>query len=425
MNFGIGVAGFGHPGVDPTLGQLEVFANEDANGRVGSNLAQAAMLNFGNGLNAGYGSGADAAGLLEGGYGREEGGSRNPRLPAGRTNTQLTTTEAWMAAAAAQMASLAAANSIANAAAESSKLAETSGATRAAAPAQGLPPAAGVGGVNWWCPGGSGQPSSTSQSGMPWGMLPPNFGGSASSSLLSALPPAAISQMLSGGAALPGGAMSRSMSSESLQGRLSASDYLPGCGSSTPTESGPALASGEVKHEVAEAPLALPASASTALREAGLGLGEEGAEATDDASSKLFLQLADASGGDPGVKQESGEEGEPPLPAPPADEGEAATLSALLASKATSGPSGATDATLAASNPTEALSALAAGDGTGQMSESARLMLIKHWQQVMMMQVSGRAWLRVRVRIRVRPTRIRCGMVRRVCAMQPPPQPRP
>ena len=272
MNFGIGVAGFGHPGVDPTLGQLEVFANEDANGRVGSNLAQAAMLNFSNGLNAGYGSGADAAGLLEGGYGREEGGSRNPRLPAGRTNTQLTTTEAWMAAAAAQMASLAAANSIANAAAESSKLAETSGATRAAAPAQGLPPAAGVGGVNWWCPGGSGQPSSASQSGMPWGMLPPNFGGSASSSLLSALPPAAISQMLSGGAALPGGAMSRSMSSESLQGRLSASDYLPGCGSSTPTESGPALASGEVKHEVVEAPLALPASPA-------LGKGRRSSEA--------------------------------------------------------------------------------------------------------------------------------------------------
>ena len=148
MNFGIGVTcGFGQPGVDPTLGQLEVFANEDANGRVGSNLAQAAMLNFGNGLNAGYGNGADS-GLLEGGYGREEGGSRNPRLPAGRANTQLTTTEAWMAAAAAQMASLAAANSIANAAAESSKLAETSGATRAAAPGQGLPQAAGVGGVN-------------------------------------------------------------------------------------------------------------------------------------------------------------------------------------------------------------------------------------------------------------------------------------
>ena len=129
MNFGIGVTcGFGQPGVDPTLGQLEVFANEDTGGRVGSNLAQAAMLNFGNGLNSGYGNGADS-GLLEGGYGREEGGSRNPRLPAGRTNTQLTTTEAWMAAAAAQMASLAAANSIANAAAESSKLAETSGAS--------------------------------------------------------------------------------------------------------------------------------------------------------------------------------------------------------------------------------------------------------------------------------------------------------
>ena len=61
MNFGIGVTcGFGQPGVDPTLGQLEVFANEDANGRVGSNLAQAAMLNFGNGLNAGYGNGADS-----------------------------------------------------------------------------------------------------------------------------------------------------------------------------------------------------------------------------------------------------------------------------------------------------------------------------------------------------------------------------
>jgi hypothetical protein len=430
MNFGIGVTcGFGQPGVDPTLGQLEVFANEDANGRVGSNLAQAAMLNFGNGLNAGYGNGADS-GLLEGGYGREEGGSRNPRLPAGRANTQLTTTEAWMAAAAAQMASLAAANSIANAAAESSKLAETSGATRAAAPGQGLPQAAGVGGVNWWCPGGSGQPSSASQSGMPWGVLPPNFGGSASSSLLSALPPAAISQMLSGGAALPpGGAMSRSMSSESLQGRLSASDYLPGCSSSTPTESGPALASGEVKHEVAEAPLALPASASTALREAGLGLGEEGAEATDDGSNKLFLQLADASGGD-SAPREAAEEGESPLPAPPADEGEAATLSALLASKATSGPSSATAATLAASNPTEALSALAAGDGTGQMSESARLMLIKHWQQVMLMQVSGRAWARVRVRVRVRirrrvvrPTRMRCGIISPVRAMQPPPQP--
>lgn len=410
--------------MDPTLGQLEVFANEDANGRVGSNLAQAAMLNFGNGLNAGYGNGADA-GLLEGGYGREEGGSRNPRLPAGRANTQLTTTEAWMAAAAAQMASLAAANSIANAAAESSKLAESSGVTRAAAPAQALPQAAGVGGVNWWCPGGSGQPSSSSQSGMPWGMLPPNFGGSASSSLLSALPPAAISQMLSGGAALPGGPMSRSISSDSFQGRLSASDHLPGCGSSTPTDSGPTLDSGEVKHEVAEAPLTLPASTSTALREAGLGLGEEGAEATDDASSKLFLQLADASGGD-SAPRELGEDGEPPLPAPAADEGEAATLSALLASKATSGPSGATAATaatLAASNPTEALSALAAGDGTGQLSESARLMLIKHWQQVMMMQMSGRAWLRVRVRIRVRPTRMRCGMVRRVCAMLPPPQP--
>jgi hypothetical protein len=279
MNFGIGVTcGFGQPGVDPTLGQLEVFANEDTGGRVGSNLGQTAMLNFGNGLNSGYGNGGDAGLLqLEGGaYAREEGGSRNPRLPAGRANTQLTTTEAWMAAAAAQMASLAAANSIANAAAES-KLADTPAKRAAAASIQGHPQAAGVGGVNWWCPGGSGQPSGGSQSGMPWGMLPPNFGGGASSSLLSALPPAAISQMLSGGATLPGG-MSRSMSSESLQ-RMSATDYLPGCGSSAPTDSGSALTSGEVKHEVVEAPLALPASASTALREAGIALGDEGTEA--------------------------------------------------------------------------------------------------------------------------------------------------
>ena len=77
---------------------------------------------------------------------------------------------------------------------------------------------------------------------------------------------------------------------------------------------------------------------------------------------------------------------------------------------------------MAASNPTEALSALAAGDGTGPMSESARLMLIKHWQQVMMMQVSGRAWLRVRVRIRVRPTRMRHGE-KGVCYAAATPQP--
>merc|ERR1740115_4031 len=363
MNFGIG-----QPGVDPTLGQLEVFANEDTGGRVGSNLAQSAMLNFGNGLNSGYGNGGDAGLLqLEGGaYAREEGGSRNPRLPAGRANTQLTTTEAWMAAAAAQMASLAAANSIANAAAES-KLVDTP-AKRAAASLQGQQ-AAGVSGVNWWCPGGSGQPSGGTQSGMPWGMLPPNFGGSASSSLLSALPPAAISQMLSGGAALPP-SMSRSMSSESLQ-RMSATDYLPGCGSSAPTDSGSALTSGEVKSE-----------ASTAPREAGIALGEEGAEAADDAAAPLFLQLADASGSD-SASRLLGEDGEP-MPAPTAEE--AATLAALLASKAASGPSAAAAAALAASNPAAALSALAAGDATGQMSESARLLLIKHWQQMMMMQ---------------------------------------
>ena len=369
MNFGIGVTcGFGPNSVDPTLGQLEVFANEDTGGRVGSNLAQAAMLNFGNGLSSGYGNGGDAGLLqLEGGaYAREEGGSRNPRLPAGRANTQLTTTEAWMAAAAAQMASLAAANSIANAAAES-KLVDTP-AKRAAASLQGQQ-AAGVSGVNWWCPGGSGQPSGGTQSGMPWGMLPPNFGGSASSSLLSALPPAAISQMLSGGAALPP-SMSRSMSSESLQ-RMSATDYLPGCGSSAPTDSGSALTSGEVKSE-----------ASTAPREAGIALGEEGAEAADDAAAPLFLQLADASGSD-SASRLLGEDGEP-MPAPTAEE--AATLAALLASKAASGPSAAAAAALAASNPAAALSALAAGDATGQMSESARLLLIKHWQQMMMMQ---------------------------------------
>jgi len=38
--------------VDPTLGQLEVFANEDTGPRVGANLAQAAMLNFGSSMGA-------------------------------------------------------------------------------------------------------------------------------------------------------------------------------------------------------------------------------------------------------------------------------------------------------------------------------------------------------------------------------------
>jgi len=393
MNFGIGVTcGFGPNSVDPTLGQLEVFANE----RQESNSSQAAML-FGTGLNSGCGFSANGsdAGLhhqLEGGaFAREEGGSRNPRLPAGRANTQLSTTEAWMAAAAAQMASLAAANSIANAAAEG-KLAD-SPAKRAAASMQGHSQAAGAGGVNWWCPGGSGQPSSSqSVGGMPWGMLPPNFGGTPSSSLLSALPPAAISQMLSGGAAMQGG-MSRSMSSESLQRSLS-TDYLPGCAAgigdgtsvtSALTDPGSAPTSVEVKHELVEA----SASSALALREANFAPADESTEATD---APLFLQLTqqgDASGIDVAAL---GGEGEP-SPAPLTDDAEVkaatldeAALAALLASKGVSGTSAATAAALAASNPAAALSALAAGDASGQMSESARLLLIKHWQQMMMMQ---------------------------------------
>ena len=189
MNFGM-TCGFGpNSSVDPTLMQLEVFANEETGpGCLPSSLAQAALLNFG-GMGAGCGfspnSSIDTAATHSiDGFGSRDDAPGFGRHP-GATNPHLAkacATEAWMAAAAAQMANLAAANSLANAAAEG-KLTDAAmgGLLGGSMPSVGAPAA--------------GHPFGSS----PWGLLQSGFGGSASASLLNGFQsPAALNQLLGG-----------------------------------------------------------------------------------------------------------------------------------------------------------------------------------------------------------------------------------
>ena len=113
MNFGM-TSGFGpNSSVDPTLAQLEVFANEDAGlrGMPGS-LAQAALLNFGSGMGSSCGispcSSIDTsiAHPLDGGFSPRDDALRIPTGRGGNSAhlTNSCATEAWMAAAAARTA---------------------------------------------------------------------------------------------------------------------------------------------------------------------------------------------------------------------------------------------------------------------------------------------------------------------------------